>query len=361
MDNNKRDNGEENVVNYDIRVLLRKSPLSCDQWEEIALMCKGVIDAWATKYNLSSLTGFIITDDLKADVTSFQEKIGSFIEMTEHPEFFCVAKTIHYEDPERGRSAKIFMQDNIILGLLDEESLLSNDRGRIRLNPLSLSMAILVHELGHIHNDFYIERQFGKWGGPPSLGEAADNIATKISRLIWAEYHAEHIASTINPQLLYESNLEALVTIHNKMVKSIRKAHDDYQARRDIINLWGKIVEMTSAFLTQIGRFAPYLTDCSCEEKNEINKHFGILGQVMLDLSEEAKRLLSDFAKWEFWTWDNLNDFVFMTWKVCGVIPEFAYAGGLYVRVVGLTPEFREVSPLSHKSSNYSPHSSEEL
>lgn len=272
--------------------------------------------------NLTKLDEIIICEDFRSRIFSFQDNVGLPQEITSEPEYLAAGKVIWYPRPEGDMRAKIFINAGLVPQLDESE-------------PPTINVPaihLLVHELGHVHDDTYITEQFGSIDlhilGNPEL------ISLYLSRCIWGEYHAEFIALTVDTEGGLEANLRSLRSIQDATVSIVTSAHNQYQVDKDTPRLWSTIVTQSSIHLQAIGRIAPYIHCLPPGVQRESMKDlFGIFSSISYGLIDELENLRSHFRQWDTWSWSRLEKSVDDMWQLCGVKPE-AFNLGCYVHVL---------------------------
>ena len=272
--------------------------------------------------NLTKLDEIIICKDFRSRILSFQNSVGLPQEITSEPEYSAAGKVIWYPRAEGDKRAKIFINADLVPQLDESE-------------PPAIhvpAIHMLMHELGHIHNDTYMTEQFGSIDshilGNPEL------LSLCLSRCIWDEYHAEFIALTVDTEGGLKDNLRSLKSIQNATVSIVKSAHDQYQVDKDTPRLWSTIVTQSSIHLQAIGRIVPYVHCLSPGVQRESMKDFfGIFSSISYSLIDELENLKSHFRQWDTWSWSRLEKSVGDMWQLCGVKPE-AFDRGCYVHVL---------------------------
>ncbi len=272
--------------------------------------------------NLTKLDEIIICKDFRSRIFSFQNSVGLPQEITSEPEYLAAGKVIWYPRPESDMRVKIFINADLVPQLDESEP------PTINLPAIHL----LVHELGHVHDDTYITEQFGSIDlhilGNPQL------LSLCLSRCIWGEYHAEFIALTVDTEGGLEANLRSLKSIQDGTVSIVTSAHNQYQADKDTPRLWSTIVTQSSIHLQAIGRITPYIHCLPPGTQRESMKDFfGIFSSISCSLIDELENLRSHFRQWDAWSWSRLEKSVGDMWQLCGVKPE-AFDRGCYVHVL---------------------------
>ena len=272
--------------------------------------------------NLTKLEEIVICKDFRNEVLSFQNSVGLAQEITSEPDYVAVGKTIWYRRSESGIRAKIFIDATLVRPLGTSES------ATIGLHAIKL----LVHELGHVHDDTYITDQFGSID-PHCLGDP-EEVSLLTSRGIWGEYHAEFISLRIYPEASFEEHRTSLRSIQDGTVSIVTSAHDRYQIDNDISHLWSTIVTQSSIHLQAVARIAPYVESLRAGAQREsMRKFFGVFACTSWSLVDELKTLRPYYGQWDAWSWSRLKECVGKMWRLCGVSPE-AVNSGCFVHVL---------------------------
>lgn len=282
--------------------------------------CNRVMDqAVQQNLNLTKLEQVVVCQDFQQKVFQFQRRVGLLQELTNESGCVACAKTIWYRHPQHGMRARIFINADLFLSLGQRES--------AALGPLSPHL--LVHELGHIHDDTCVSEHFGNIE-QPSLGDS-ESISVSVSRCIWGEYFAESLALTMDEmnhlsqsiKIAFQGAFESLRLMQKGTLSDVKTAHICYQKDQDVSSLWSTVVTSSSNHLMAIGRMVPYvefpLQDTIVES---VGEDLGVFGPVTLGLIQELKRLKSLYGQWDAWSWSELQGSVKVMWELCGVQPE---------------------------------------
>ena len=135
----------------------------------ISGFCNRLMDqAVQQNLNLGKLEHVTVCQDFQQKVFQFQRRVGLLQELTNESGCVACAKTIWYRHPQHGMRVRIFINADLFLSL--------DQREYAVLNPLSPHL--LIHELGHVHDDTCMSEQFGNIERP-SLGDS-ESISLRI-------------------------------------------------------------------------------------------------------------------------------------------------------------------------------------
>ena len=269
--------------------------------------------------NLTKLDQVTVCQDFQQKVFQFQCQKGLLQELTDESGCVACAKTIWYHHSQYGMRARIFINADLFLSLDQRES--------AAIGPLSLHL--LVHELGHIHNDTCMNENFGNIERP-RLGDS-ELISVYVSRGIWGEYFAESLALKVvemnhfsqSIEIASQAALESLRLMQNGTLSSVKTAHICYQRDKDIFRLWSTVVASSSNHLLAIARMAPYVEPLPQDSiVGQLGGYLGVFGPVTYGLIEELKRLSRLYGQWDTWSCYELQRSVKVMWGLCGVQPE---------------------------------------
>jgi hypothetical protein len=201
--------------------------------------------------------------------------------------------------------------------------------------------ATLIHELGHVHDDFVrgLTKGFRPFQTPPQLNDWPGLCAYIAEEMTWSEYAAESIAAGYwTPEQLasFERNDGAhLAGVHTRLRQSICNF---LQRQVDFASLWSASVTNLSDLFANLGRAAAHLP--FAENEGEA------LGRLVSPDSEAVcwrpviERLVDelrtlrekDYSEWGPAPFNRLAEVVVLGFEAAGFFPT-CKGNNLHVRV----------------------------
>jgi len=201
--------------------------------------------------------------------------------------------------------------------------------------------ATLIHELGHVHDDFArgLTRGFRPYQTPPHLNDWPGLCSYIAEEMTWSEYAAESIAAGYyTPEELasFERNDGShLAGVHTRLRQSICKF---LQGQVDFASLWSGSVTNLSDLFANLGRAAAHLP--FAENQGEARGRLVSPDSEAVCWRSVVERLVGelrtlrekDYSEWGPAPFGRLAEVVVLGFEAAGFFP--AYNGNnLHVKV----------------------------
>jgi hypothetical protein len=265
---------------------------------------------------LMPLRLILVTANLAAAVNCWNRALGlPETGVSQQPEGVVAAKNMSWGTSKESARSIIILPDYMAAGIaLDAPA----------------ATATLVHELGHVHDDFArgLTKGFRPYQTPPQLNDWPGLCAYVAEEITWSEYAAESIAAgywTSEQLACFERNDGAhLAGVHTRLRQSICSF---LQRQLDFPSLWSGSVTNLSDLFANLGRAAAHLR--FAEDEGEA------LGRLVPPDSEAVcwrpviERLVSelrtlrekDYSEWGPAPFNKLAEVVVIGFEAAGFFP----------------------------------------
>jgi hypothetical protein len=190
---------------------------------------------------------FIVTYDIRKEITHWQEQLKEPVSITDNAEGVTAGKCLFWGsgDPE-STYAVVIVSENIGINLIEGQE-----------PAKGLSKALIVHELSHIHDDYSLLKIFGPTN--PPMNDEWFGIRHAIATASWGEYFAESIAAPYYNEKEYETRVNDIVKFFSAGWHRIKQAISEYQNHCNIGILWQIAGDELSGMFNHFGRVLGFI------------------------------------------------------------------------------------------------------
>jgi hypothetical protein len=259
----------------------------------------------------------LVTADIGQAVITWQKALGlPEAGVSQQPEGVVGGKHMSWGSTRESARSIIILADYIAAAVAEN---------------LPLAVATIVHELGHVHDEFVrgVVHGFPQSQTSPFVNDWPA-IRSYLAEMTWCEYAAESLAAEYltrqDLESYADSDPEHLTGVHGRVRRSIQ----EYLAgSRDISSLWnGALTDLADLF-ANLGRAAARLPFAETEAER-VSRLVASDGQascwkpVLERLLRELQALAeNNYNEWESEPFGGLGDVIALGFEAVGLFPRF--------------------------------------
>lgn len=276
---------------------------------------------------LTPLRLVVLTAELGNVVSRWQRALGlPEAGVSQQPEGAAVAKTMSWGSNAESARSLIILADYIAAGVVANNS---------------VAITTVIHELGHVHDDFLRGVVFGfRESQTPPASADWPRIRAYVAEIIWSEYAAESLAASHMP---HEDLLAFLLNdpLHLTGIdERLRQAVSSYKCGQlSLASLWNRSITELSDIFSNLGRAIARLAFADNYEealarlvhlKTEAARWEPVIGRLVQELEALGS---TGYAAWGPAPFSGIEEVIAEGFQAVGLFPTYD-GSNLNVRVV---------------------------
>lgn len=269
-------------------------------------------------FDLRILRHVLFSGMFRDDAARWQRELGHPEGTMRTPEGEAIGKTLTWGSGAAESSySVIILNEGVAVGLLE---------------PTPLAAAVLLHELGHVHDD-------AVWlhtAGPLTIPDERDwsGMRRYLARIMWGDFFAERPAARWLGDAEVESSVSMTADLLAGTLGRMSQALSRWRSDQDMGALWGGAVTAASDLLAQLGRCLGLLAhDANQGTATSLFEKLEMVGPGWGGIAREFGDALAQVRQPGPGALERLEDMVEWAFRALGLEPQSQPGGDLYIDV----------------------------